>query len=66
MYGGSMGYGVMGIEDGQHSWIRSIQNFTSSLTYLTEVRKNNCNFSMEYNMHIYTLILYALEERRLV
>ncbi len=36
MYGGGMGYGGMGI-DGQHSWIQSIQNFTSSVTYLTEV-----------------------------
>ncbi len=40
-----MGCGVTGM-DGQYSWIHSIQNFTSSLTYLTEVRKNNCNLIM--------------------
>ncbi len=40
MYGGGMGYGgSMGI-DGQHSWIHGIQNFTSSLTYFTEVSSN--------------------------
>lgn len=35
--GGSMGMGMGGGMDQQYSWLHSIQHFTSSLGYLTEV-----------------------------
>lgn len=36
---GGMGMGGMGGMDQQYSWLHSIQHFTSSLGYLTEVRR---------------------------